>query len=102
MLWAAALHMFMAAALVPVMLHRRRGQRLLPDGLTGLFLIGIAGGLGSIGQMTAISLTLVPYVIAIKRTSILMSSLWGHLRLSEAGLRQRLPTTLLMRRGLPC
>jgi drug/metabolite transporter (DMT)-like permease len=100
LLWATALNMFIAAALLPLVLHRRRGKRLLPDGLKGLFLIGTAGGLGSICQMTAITLTLVPYVIAIKRTSILMSSLWGHLRLGETGLRERLPATLMMSVGV--
>lgn len=100
LLWAAALNMFIAAALLPLVLQRRRGRRLLPDGLKGLFLIGTAGGVGSICQMTAFNLTLVPYVIAIKRTSILMSSLWGHLCLGEAGLRQRVPAVLLMVAGV--
>jgi drug/metabolite transporter (DMT)-like permease len=100
LLWAAALNMFIAAALSPLVLHRRRGKKLSPDDLKGLFLIGTAGGLGSICQMTAITLTLVPYVIAIKRTSILMSGLWGHLRLGEAGLRERAPAALLMAAGV--
>jgi uncharacterized membrane protein len=100
LLWAAALNLFIAAALLPLVLYRRRGERLMPDGLKGLILIGTAGGLGSIFQMSAISLTLVPYVIAIKRTSILMSSLWGHLRLGETGLRERMPAALLMAAGV--
>jgi drug/metabolite transporter (DMT)-like permease len=100
LLWAAALNLFIAAALLPLVLHRRRGKKLLPDGLKGLFLIGTAGGLGSICQMNAITLTQVPYVIAVKRTSILMSGLWGHLRLGETGLRERAPAALLMAAGV--
>jgi len=98
--WAAALNAFIALALLPAVLLRSRGGRLLPQGLPGLLLIGAAGGLGSACQMTALSLTLVPYVIAIKRSSIVMSSLWGHLRLGEAGMRRRLPAALLMLAGV--
>ncbi len=100
LVWAAALNAFMALALLPAVLLRQGGRRLLPQGLGGLLLIGAAGGLGSACQMTAISLTLVPYVIAIKRSSTVMSTLWGHLRLGEAGMRRRLPAVLLMLAGV--
>jgi drug/metabolite transporter (DMT)-like permease len=100
LLWAAALNLFISAALLPLVLHRRRGKKLLPDRLKGLLLIGAVGGLGSLCQMNAITLTQVAYVIAVKRTSILMSSLWGHLRLGEAGLWERAPATLLMVAGV--
>ena len=36
LLWAAALHTFLAVALLPLVLLRRRGKRLLPEGAKGL------------------------------------------------------------------
>lgn len=98
--WAAALNGFVALALLPAVVLRCRGGRPLPHDRKGLLLIGAAGGLGSACQMAAISLTLVPYVIAIKRSSTVMSVLWGHLRLGETGIRRRLPAALLMLAGI--
>jgi len=96
LLWSVALNLFIAVALLPIVLHRRGRKGFKPQGYTPLAMIGAAGGLGSICQMTAITLALVPYVIAVKRTSILMSSLWGHLKMGEPGFRERLPAALLM------
>jgi len=45
-------------------------------------------------------MTLVAYVISIKRVSILLSVLWGALLFGETGLRERLVGTLLMLLGV--
>jgi len=50
--------------------------------------------------MLALNLAIVPYVIAIKRTSTVMSVLWGTLVLREPGLRERLLGTLVMVLGV--
>jgi uncharacterized membrane protein len=52
--------------------------------------------------MIAIDLTLVPYVIAIKRTSAALSVLWGAWFFREANLRTRLPAVLIMLAGVVC
>lgn len=48
-----------------------------------MFLVSIADSSGAVSQMVAVSLTLVPYVISIKRLSVLFSSLWGIFVLRE-------------------
>jgi drug/metabolite transporter (DMT)-like permease len=96
--WAAALHAAIAVLLWPLVL--RSGRRAQDDErLASLLPVGAAGAFGALCQMTAISLTLVPYVIAIKRTSAVLSTLWGHLVLGEPGLSRRLPAVLLMVAG---
>jgi uncharacterized membrane protein len=50
----------------------------------------------SIFQMTAINLTLVSYVISIKRTSVIMSVLFGYFIFKEKGLKERLTGTSIM------
>jgi drug/metabolite transporter (DMT)-like permease len=50
--------------------------------------------------MTAISLTLVPHVIAIKRTSTLLSVVWGHFLFRESGFRKRLAGSAVMLAGV--
>jgi uncharacterized membrane protein len=47
-------------------------------------------------QNIAIILTLVPYVISIKNTSVLMSVLFGWLIFREEGIRERLAGTAMM------
>ena len=58
--------------------------------------IGLCMALLMIFQMNALKLTIVPYVIAIKRTSIIMTSLWGLLFLKESGTRERLWAVVCM------
>jgi uncharacterized membrane protein len=65
-----------------------------------LILIGLFAALAVSLQMIAISMTLVAYVISIKRVSILLSVLWGALLFGETGLRERLVGTLLMLLGV--
>jgi drug/metabolite transporter (DMT)-like permease len=99
--WAVAINLFIAAAMCPLALWRlRRRDRFLPLHLKGLFAIGAAGGLTTVCQMTAISMALVPLVIAIKRTSTVMTVLWGHFLFREAGLKERFSGVVLMSLGV--
>lgn len=73
---------------------RKRAQ--IRANLGGLVKIGLFGGLTAICQMTAISLTLVAYVIAIKRTSAIMGVLFGSAVFKEEGLSERLAGVVVM------
>ncbi len=53
-------------------------------------LLGILSGMGLIVEMTAISLYLVTYVIAVKRLSTVQSVIWGHFFFKEQGIKKRL------------
>jgi len=46
--------------------------------------------------MKAISLTLVAYVIAIKRTSVIISVIFGHSIFKEKGIKERLLGAIIM------
>lgn len=99
--WAIAVNAFIACGLLPLgwyRLHRNPGQ--LRGNTATLLAVGLCGALTSLCQMSAISLAMVPYVIAIKRTSILFSVLWGHWLFGEAGFRQRLTAAAVMLAGV--
>ncbi|NTV30330.1 MAG: EamA/RhaT family transporter, partial [Candidatus Omnitrophica bacterium] len=51
-------------------------------------------------QMTAITMTQVPYLIAIKRISIIMSTLWGLWFFKEKTAGKRLWAVLIMVAGV--
>lgn len=65
-----------------------------------LIFMGLFFALSMICQMTAVTFTLVAYVIAIKRTSALMSVFWGHFIFKEKGLRERLIGVIAMLVGV--
>jgi uncharacterized membrane protein len=50
--------------------------------------------------MTAIEMTLASYVISIKRTSILIGSIYGFLFFSEKDIKARLTGALVMVLGV--
>jgi uncharacterized membrane protein len=69
-------------------------------GFRYLIVIGLLSTLVSLSQMTAITMTLVAYVIAVKRTSVIMSVLSGALIFKEQGLRERLLGVVIMIAGV--
>jgi drug/metabolite transporter (DMT)-like permease len=100
-LWAIAVNIAIACGLAPVILYRRAiGLGRIRGNLVLLLAIGFCGAMTSLSQMTAISLTLVPHVIAIKRTSTLLSVVWGHFLFGESGVRKRLAGSAVMLAGV--
>ncbi|MFH2105609.1 MAG: hypothetical protein ABII72_05260 [Parcubacteria group bacterium] len=93
--WLAIFNTFEMFILLPFMLHRcstlpkqQRLKKLYP-----LAIIGAATSFLHFFQMAAISLTLVPYVISIKRTSTIISTLAGEIhRVFEVHLDDLPPT----------
>jgi drug/metabolite transporter (DMT)-like permease len=99
--WAFAVRLFIAITLLPVMLRRPRPTTpMLPADRWQLLAVGFFAALTVIFQNTAITLTLVAYVIAIKRTSAVMSVLFGHFILGEKNLRERLLGATIMVLGV--
>ncbi len=99
--WAIAVNAVISLGMLPLVLWRwRSGRALQALPWKSLIPVGLCGGLATLCQMTAISLALVPYVIAIKRLSILFSSLAGYLFFKEKGFRERLAGSLVMLAGV--
>ncbi|MBW4420621.1 MAG: DMT family transporter [Myxacorys californica WJT36-NPBG1] len=99
--WSTALYCFLAVGMFPIMLYKSRQKmgQILPN-LTPLALIGAFHALGITFQMSAIAFTLVTQVIAVKRTSALMSVVLGHFLFKERGLRERLAGATIMVLGV--
>lgn len=96
--WAVAVDLGITLGLLPFLGRRRRQVRPLPH--SALLATGLAGGLTLACQMAAINLTQVPYVIAIKRSSTLLSVLWGRWLFAEPKLGFRLLAVLVMLAGV--
>lgn len=91
--WPIATYVFITIILSGVLLYRRKtGIRagLERGKLMDLIPLGAFSAFSIIFHMLAISLTLVPYVVSVKRTSTLMSVLYGYFIFKEHGIRERL------------
>ena len=95
--WAVANAIFWAITLSTIMLIKsRKSIKYVPVNLKVLIPIGIFEGLAAVTQMTAINLTLVAYVVSIKRTSAIISVLSGYFIFKEKGIRERLIGVIIM------
>jgi len=61
-----------------------------------LLLLGFCSAVSILFQMNAIKMAMVPYVIAIKRTSAIMTALFGFFVFKEKGFKERLIGAILM------
>jgi len=94
--WVLLINLFVAAgAFIMMKKHSGRSLQFHPASLV----MGIADGIGAVAQMAALGLTIVPYVISIKRLSVLMSVIVGTTFLREGKALQRITGTALMLAG---
>ena len=97
--WVIAVDSVAALLLLPLVIAIARKEQISMNG-QGLLKVGLFGGLTSISQMTAISLTLVAYVIAVKRTSAIMGVIFGYSIFKESGIKERLSGVMVMITGV--
>ena len=91
LIWSFSLNAVVSAFLGGIMFHKvKDAPRQIRAHWPWLLGVGLCMALVMIFQMHALKLTIVPYVIALKRTSIIMTSLWGLWFLKESGARERL------------
>lgn len=99
--WAAALNLFVAAAVGPVVLIRRatRGVPLLAGARRDVAGAAAVTAVALAAQMAAITMTAAAYVIAVKRTSVLFAVLAGGVFFQERATRRRAVAAIIMIAG---
>ena len=101
LIWSFSLNALVAIVLSGIMFHKAKdAPQQIRAHWPWLAGIGLCMALVMIFQMHALRLTIVPYVIAIKRTSIIMTALWGLWFLKESGMRERLWAVAFMVAGV--
>lgn len=99
--WSFSLAAFMSLLMLPVALyHTPRFFYILKKNIPCLLPIGLFQGCAMIFHMLALQLTLVAYVVAIKRTSTAISVGWGALFFKEKNIREKLLGVLIMLSGV--
>ncbi|MFO7939731.1 MAG: DMT family transporter [Bacteroidales bacterium] len=99
--WAFLVNVGITIGITPIVLVKERKlAQQLRDNKGNLSLVGLFNGATILFQMIAVSLTLVAYVIAIKRSSAVISVVFGKIFFGEKGLKQRLIGALIMLLGV--
>lgn len=75
-------------------------QKQIKNNLKGLLPIGFFFAIGIASQMIALKLTLATFVISVKRTSILIGSIYGFIFFKETHIKERLLGALIMILGI--
>ncbi|MGE4297631.1 MAG: EamA family transporter [Desulfovibrionaceae bacterium] len=103
LMWLCALYGTIAAILTPFALVRirRLGRAALPR-LGQVAVLSLFEASGLVLQMLALTLTIVPYVIATKRLSGVFGVVFGSIFLGEKGVGERLAGASLMVAGVMC
>ena len=97
-MWPLTVYTLSSIFLLPVMIKKSDNwaQKIKSD-WRPLALLGVLGGLAIILQMTALELTLVSYVIAIKRLSIPLAVVFSYFLLNEKdSFKERILGSALM------
>ncbi|MGC9313378.1 MAG: EamA family transporter [Sediminispirochaetaceae bacterium] len=101
MFWSFSLAVFMSLAMLPVALLTNRNLfSTIRKNLRCLIPIGFFQGCALLFQMLAVQLTLVAYVVAIKRTSTALSVIWGAIFLKEKNIKEKLLGVGIMLAGV--
>jgi uncharacterized membrane protein len=100
--WAACVQTVIGAGITLPLLFRRKKAPGGKGSIYPLFFIGLFTALGLLSQMTAINMGIVPYVIAIKRTSIFLGVLAGGFIFREKELGKRATGSACMLAGIFC
>lgn len=99
--WIVAINGFISLLLFPIAFFKSKEQLLaVPRKLRVLAPIGFLGALALVFQMTALKLTLVAYVISIKRAGVIFGVLFGHFIFKERGVKERLLGAIIMVLGV--
>lgn len=98
--WVVMIHIFLTITLLPIMMYkspncwsiiRNKTKKIAPLGILNAFKLSF--------QMIALNLVIVPYVISIKRMSILFSVLIGYFFFKEKHIKKRIIGASIMLAG---
>ncbi|MCK5177809.1 MAG: EamA family transporter [Candidatus Aenigmarchaeota archaeon] len=95
--WVVSIHIFLSITLFPIMLIKSKNiMKQIKPNFSALILIGLASSLLLICQMTGIKLALAVYVTSIRRTSAVISVIFGALLFKEKNIKERLFGAIIM------
>ncbi len=95
--WVITVNVMLAILMFPIMIIKSKNyKKILKRDSKILLPIGLFSALSLIFHMTAISITIVAYVISIKRLNVIFSIIFSHFIFKEKNIKERLVGGLIM------
>ena len=101
--WTIAVNIFLTIAISVILALRQKkntNTKHITANLKSLLPIGLFSAMALVAQMTAINITLVAYVISVKRAGLIFGVLFGHFVFNEKGVKERLLGAVIMVLGV--
>lgn len=99
--WTFSINLFLSISLGVIMIVKVRGNlKRMPQDIKTFLPMGALAAVSQIATVITMTLTLASYAIAIKRTSILFSSVYGFAVLKEKNVIQRMISISIMMVGI--
>ncbi len=99
--WVVSDSLLCAVILFPFFwLNSKNKLSKIQSGWKSLVLMSVSSALAVLSQMIVISLTLVAYIISIKRLSTVFGVFWGKLLFKEKDFKERLVGAIIMAAGI--
>lgn len=101
LIWVIFIDLFISVGMIPIVFFKSRKKvKEMKKGIYILLSVGVLGAVSLIFQMAALELTMVSYVIAIKRTSILFAIFFSYFLFREEKIKERFLGALIMVLGV--
>ena len=98
--WTVMIHVFLTTSLLPIMIYKSPNcWNIIKNKTKEIAPLGIINALKLSFQMIALELVIVPYVVSIKRMSILFSVLIGYFFFKEKHIKKRIIGASIMLAG---
>lgn len=98
--WTVMIHVFLTTTLLPIMIYKSPNcWNIIKNKTKEIAPLGIINALKLSFQMIALELVIVPYVVSIKRMSILFSVLIGYFFFKEKHIKKRIIGASIMLAG---
>lgn len=99
--YSFAVQLYIGTVMLPIIYSKhKKNPAEINKNIGALIGVGFLATLTIICHMIAISLTIVPYVISIKRTNSILSVIFGRIFFKEGYLKERLLAAILMFAGV--
>lgn len=98
--WVMTVNALTSVFIFPFMLKNRGKNNARKSNILNLVFLGLASGIQEIFYVLAVQISLVSYVISIKRTALLLSVGFGYFIFKEKNIKERLLGAALMLAGV--
>lgn len=89
-IWVVSIDIFLSFSFGIILIIRKKNFNQISTNIKPLFLIGLFTAITQISLMISYTMTIVPYALAVKRMSIMFTSIFGFFVFKEDNIKQKI------------